>query len=230
MFLLELWPSCLVKSSRSPRFISSCFATYSSLSNRAKVLYPVPHHNFISPRGGAHCTRLPWLVCAPDQNRHAAQITSSSFFVTVCSAGTDRHGSIRHGIVTRNKLIINGPEGPPEGTVSRKPKIFSSFTQRDEEADRNIPSIYPSFVDQDQRLTLLTTQVKTYTWLLLCFRHASGTRRHNTRGGGGVPSYKRLMGMCRWMGSHFHDWSDYNAVAFSIELLEWGSTFLDFWG
>ena len=36
--------------------------------------------------------------------------------------------------------------------------------------------------------------------------------------------------MCRWMGSHFHDWSDYNEVAFSIELLEWDHTFLDFWG
>ena len=24
-------------------------------------------------------------------------------------------------------------------------------------------------------------------------------------GGGGALSYKRLMGMCRWMGSHFHD-------------------------
>ena len=23
--------------------------------------------------------------------------------------------------------------------------------------------------------------------------------------GGGVLPYKRLMGMCRWMGSHFHD-------------------------
>jgi len=22
--------------------------------------------------------------------------------------------------------------------------------------------------------------------------------------------------MCRWMGSHFHDWGDYNRVAFSI--------------
>ena len=30
--------------------------------------------------------------------------------------------------------------------------------------------------------------------------------------------------MCRLMGSHFHDWIDYNGVAFSIELLEWGST------
>ena len=29
-----------------------------------------------------------------------------------------------------------------------------------------------------------------------------------------------LMGMCRWMGSHFHDWIDYNGIAFSIELQE----------
>ena len=36
--------------------------------------------------------------------------------------------------------------------------------------------------------------------------------------------------MCRWMGSHFHDWIDYNGVSFSKELLEWGRTFLDFWG
>ena len=219
MFLLELWPSCLVKSSRSPRFILTCFAKYSSLSNRTKVLYPVPHHNFISPRGGTHSTRPPWLVCAPDQNYHAAQVTSSSSFVIVCSAERERHGNIRHGIDSHEKQI-NGPEGPPEGTFSRKPKIFSSFTQRDEEADRNIPSIYPLFVDQDQRLTLLR------------FSFASGTQvaPEGRTPGGGVPPYKRLMGMCRWMGSHFHDWIDHNAVAFSIELLEWGCTFSDFLG
>ena len=34
--------------------------------------------------------------------------------------------------------------------------------------------------------------------------------------------------MCLWMGSHFHDWIDYNVVEFSIELLEWGRTFPDF--
>ena len=34
--------------------------------------------------------------------------------------------------------------------------------------------------------------------------------------------------MCRWMGSHFHDRSDYNGVAFSIDLLEWGGKFSDF--
>ena len=33
-----------------------------------------------------------------------------------------------------------------------------------------------------------------------------------------------------WMGLHFHDCIDYNGVAFSKELLEWGRTFSDFWG
>ena len=50
------------------------------------------------------------------------------------------------------------------------------------------------------------------------------------RGGGAVLTYKSLMGMCHWMGSHFHDWVGYNGVAFSIELLEWGRPFSDFWG
>ena len=36
--------------------------------------------------------------------------------------------------------------------------------------------------------------------------------------------------MCRWMGSHFHDWTDYNGVAFSIELQEWGHKSSDSWG
>ena len=44
--------------------------------------------------------------------------------------------------------------------VSRKPKIFFSFTQRDKQADRNISSLYPLFVDQDEPLTPLTTQVE----------------------------------------------------------------------
>ena len=49
-----------------------------------------------------------------------------------------------------------------------------------------------------------------------------------SQGGGGVLPYKRLMGMCCSMGSHFHGWIDYNGVAFSIELLEWSRTFSDF--
>ena len=48
--------------------------------------------------------------------------------------------------------------------------------------------------------------------------------------GRGLLPYKRLMGMCRWMGSHFHAWIDYNGVVFSVELLEWGRTFSDFLG
>ena len=50
---------------------------------------------------------------------------------------------------------------------------------------------------------------------------------HHEPGGWGVLPDKRLMGMCHWMGSHFHDWIDYNGVAFSTELLEWGHTFSD---
>ena len=32
------------------------------------------------------------------------------------------------------------------------------------------------------------------------------------------------------MGSHFHEWIDYNGVAFSRELLEWDHTFSDVLG
>ena len=46
--------------------------------------------------------------------------------------------------------------------------------------------------------------------------------------GGGVLLYKRLMGMCCWMGSHFHVCIDYNGVAFSINSLKWGRTFSEF--
>ena len=48
--------------------------------------------------------------------------------------------------------------------------------------------------------------------------------------GGGVLPYKRLIGMCRWMGSHFHDWIDYNGVAFSIEFTRMASLIFGFWG
>ena len=50
------------------------------------------------------------------------------------------------------------------------------------------------------------------------------------RSRGGVPPYKRLIGMCRWMGSHFHDWIDHNGITFLVELLEWGRTFSGFLG
>ena len=33
------------------------------------------------------------------------------------------------------------------------------------------------------------------------------------------------MGTCRWMGSHFRGWIDYNRVAFSLESLEWDRPF-----
>ena len=62
------------------------------------------------------------------------------------------------------------------------------------------------------------------------FHHAKIVTQAMPGGGGGVLPYKRLMGMCRWMGSHFHDWIDYNGVTFLVELLEWGRTFSGFLG
>ena len=47
-------------------------------------------------------------------------------------------------------------------------------------------------------------------------------------GGGRVLPYKRLMGISRWIESHFHDWFDYNGVTFSIQVLEWGGTLSEF--
>ena len=38
--------------------------------------------------------------------------------------------------------------------------------------------------------------------------------------------------MCRWFGLYFHDWVDYNGVAFLMESLEWGMgshNFFIFW-
>ena len=48
--------------------------------------------------------------------------------------------------------------------------------------------------------------------------------------GGGVLPYKRLLGMCRWMGSRFQGWIDYNGVTFLVELLEWDRKFSVFLG
>ena len=65
---------------------------------------------------------------------------------------------------------------------------------------------------------------------VLSLRSTDGSPGRRGGGGGGLLPYKRLVGMCRWMGPHFQEWSDYNGVAFSRELLEWGRAFSDFWG
>lgn len=44
---------------------------------------------------------------------------------------------------------------------------------------------------------------------------------------GGLLPINRLISMCHWMGSNFHDWIDYNGVVFSIEITRMGS--LIFW-
>ena len=69
------------------------------------------------------------------------------------------------------------------------------------------------------------------TYVRCCVATVSSKIIKVARGGGGeLHPYKRPIGTCRGMGSDFHDWSDYNGVVFSIELLEWGRKFSDFWG
>ena len=42
--------------------------------------------------------------------------------------------------------------------------------------------------------------------------------------------HKRLIEMCHWMGSHFHDWIDHNGVCIFNRVTRMGFTFSDFWG
>ena len=50
-------------------------------------------------------------------------------------------------------------------------------------------------------------------WLLI----EPGGRGRGAGGGGGLLPSSRLMGMCCWMGSYFHDWIDYYGVVFLEE-------------
>ena len=68
------------------------------------------------------------------------------------------------------------------------------------------------------------------TSIPVCLAYVALMAARDGGGGGGLLPYKRLLGMCRWMEPHFQEWSDYNGVAFSRELLEWGRAFSDFWG
>ena len=55
-------------------------------------------------------------------------------------------------------------------------------------------------------------------------------RRDYDRGGGYFLVEDNWGCMCCWMGSHFHNWTDYNGVTFSEKLLEWGRKFSGFLG
>ena len=70
--------------------------------------------------------------------------------------------------------------------------------------------------------------------MFVCLFFSSGkTQKIKLKTGlepGGVLPSKKLLGVCRWMESHFHNWTDYNGVTFLVELLEWGRKFSGFSG
>ena len=58
-------------------------------------------------------------------------------------------------------------------------------------------------LDKVSLLLKINLLIKLVLWSF--FWSKKGVANHlGTSGGGGG----RLMGMCRWMGSHFHDWVD----------------------
>lgn len=67
---------------------------------------------------------------------------------------------------------------------------------------------------------------------LILRSRTSGSRFKSTSpgrrgvGGTGVPPHKRLMGMCRWGCGRIVS----TGLTISIQLLEWGRSFSDFWG
>ena len=63
------------------------------------------------------------------------------------------------------------------------------------------------------KLTHMTSDRPSYH---LPHRSSRGVETESALPPGWVLPSNRLMGMCRWMGSHFHDWIYYNGVAFSI--------------
>ena len=159
----------------------------------------------ISSRGSSQ--HLPTLAClrARPKPPYCAQVTSSSSFVTVGSAGRDKHGSIRHRIVTRNKLMVqrvlfqeNPRFSPPlRNGMKRLIEISLSF--------------YISFVRWPKSPINTSDNAGKNLHVVSHFlqarkRHPKAPKHQGRRWG--VPPYKRLMGMCRWTGSHFTglDW------------------------
>ena len=94
-------------------------------------------------------------------------------------------------------------------------------------AKQNILTIWAFLLSKPLVYTFLSLRI-FHSSTLKSWQHAGCLSQFSARGRGEVLPSNRLMGMCRWMGLHFHDWIDYNGVAFSIGLLEWGHIFSEF--
>ena len=62
-------------------------------------------------------------------------------------------------------------------------------------------------------------------------RDTAGLAKAPPPGGEGVLPYERPVGMCCWMGSHFHDWIEYDGAVFFNTVTQNGvAHFRIFWG
>ena len=58
------------------------------------------------------------------------------------------------------------------------------------------------------QMELVIVSIKSFLDVMICNDQLTGIIP------GGILPSKRLLGMCRWMGSHFHNWTDYNGLHF----------------
>ena len=158
-----------------------------------------------------------WLNCAKDQSRSLFSVTISHHSVNEATVFT----SYPRNITSTTEPITTGNNSPHVGE-SKRPLVILDSTPW-------IPDT--RYWIQNSLSVELGSEFQSLMGLrdfLSCIPDSKRHDHHNR--GVNLKSYKRLMGMCRWMGSHFQDRIDYNGVAFSIELLEWGRTFSDSWG
>ena len=124
-----------------------------------------------------------------------------------------------HSIYTIILLFV--PYTLSEGSTKKK-KLMSLLSYPSRFRPFRLPH---HFVQSSLYAALPASATIQFPWASWNF-----TKLVDSPGEGWVLPYKRLIGMCRWMRSHFHNRSDYNGVAFSIDLLEWDRKFSDFWG
>jgi len=90
-------------------------------------------------------------------------------------------------------------------------------------ASKNDPPSTVAFPDRVEHQGLFILG-KNETFIIIIISFVLSGRKISTifapGVGWGVLPNKRLMGMCRWIWSHFHHWFDYRGVAaFSIKVI-----------
>ena len=117
----------------------------------------------------------------------------------------------------KNQYVLIAKISPRIAHTQKKSPVRKNFVPCTRWSKQPRDFTYDSFTYDLVKTSFSESQVK-----------AKAHKAHKALLSARVLPYKRLMGMCSWMGSHFHDWIDYHRVAFSIEFTRMGLHI--FWG